>query len=73
MAPISPTTEMKRRNTPLAVMPPITGRLVTNPDTFAEKKGDFHFEAIRIKNLFLTIYSNAHHDQRHNKVNNIQP
>ena len=34
MAPINPTTDMKRRKTPLAVMPPTMGKLVTMPDTF---------------------------------------
>ena len=33
MAPIRPTTEIKRRKTPEAVMPPMMGRSVTIPVT----------------------------------------
>ena len=33
MAPIMPTTETKRRKTPLAVIPPMMGRLVMMPET----------------------------------------
>ena len=36
MAPIRPTTEIKRRKTPLAVIPPTIGRLVNIPDTLPE-------------------------------------
>ena len=33
MAPMIPNTETKRRKTPLAVMPPMMGRLVMIPET----------------------------------------
>ena len=38
MAPIMPTTETKRRKTPLAVIPPMMGRLVMMPETLPGEK-----------------------------------
>ena len=40
IAPMIPNTETKSRNTPLAVMPPMMGRLVIMPENLPGDRGN---------------------------------
>ena len=70
MAPIRPTTEMKRRKTPEAVMPPMIGRSVTMPVTLPRHtngKGRKLDGATK-----LTVNGHTNDEERHENVNDIQ-